>query len=241
LSYPDILAAYYGGLRPTHYDEPSVIRIGIATGLKSVTVQPTGDVAVVGAEAGPGPWLLTGGKHLQVRHGKRVPTYIARGSIVEAPARARVGATVRVTASVPQLSVARVVFAAPGTDVTAGQGATVEPGTVVVSGRVPDLPPGTYKLKVELTNGTDIVRTQARQVVVTGGTVPSESPSPSATSAPPPSTTSGPVALAPTRSSRTGVVVAAAVAGLVLVCLALLLLVRRRAARRFRHASSWPR
>jgi SpoIID/LytB domain protein len=242
LSYQDILAAYYGGLRPKHYDEPSVIRIGIATGLKTVTIQPAGAVTVVGADAGPGPWLLTGDGRLKVRHGGRVPTYIARGSIVEAPDQTRVGRTIDVTASVPQLSVARLVFAAPGPDVTVGDGVTVDPGVVSVSGKVPDLPPGNYKLQVELTNGTDIIRSRARNVMVTGGTVPSPSPSPPATAAPSTSSSAsgGPVALAPTGSSGTGVIVAAAVAGIVVASLGVLLLIRRRAARRQRHARSWP-
>jgi len=186
--------------------------------------------------------LLTGDQRLEVRHGGRVPTYLTRGSIVEAPDHAKVGRTIDVTTSVPQLSVARLVFAAPGPDVSVGDGETVEPGVVSVSGKVPDVPPGTYKLQVELTNGTDIIRSRARNVVVTGGTVPSPSPSTSATAAPPtsPSSSPGPVALAPTGSSGTGVIVAAAAAGVVLASLGALLLIRRRAARRYRHARSRP-
>jgi SpoIID/LytB domain protein len=230
LSYSDILAAYYGGLRPKAYAEPSTIRIGIATGLQSVTVVPTGEVAETGADPVSSPWLVTGGKHLRVKHGTTPPKYISRGKILEAPAHAKVGRTLSVRVSVPDLLVAKLVFRVPGQpEADVGTGVTVSAGTVTLSGTVPDLPPGTYRLQAELTNGTDIVRTASRKVHVTGGTFPTPSPSPSVapTTSPP---TSGPVALAPTGSGREGTVVALFVAGVVVLGLGALFLLRRRRA-----------
>jgi SpoIID/LytB domain protein len=231
LSYSDILAAYYGGLRPKPYAEPSIIRIGIATGLRSVTVVPTGDVTMTGADPVSSPWLVTAGKHLRVKHGDNPPKYISRGKLLEAPSGARVGHTLTAKVSVPDLLVAKLVFRVPGQpEADVGMGATVSAGTATLSGAVPDLPPGTYRLQAELTNGTDIVRTGSRMVHVTGGTISTPSPPPSVVPSTPPQT-SGPVALAPTSSSRVGALVALLVVGMLLLGLGALLLLRRRTSR----------
>jgi SpoIID/LytB domain protein len=237
LSYSDILAAYYGGLRPKAYVEPSTIRIGIATGLQAITVVPTGEVVMTGADPVSSPWLVTSGKHLRVKHGSNPPKYISRGRLLEAPTQAKVGRTLSARVSVPDLLVAKLVFRVPGQpEADVGTGLTVSAGTVTLSGTVPDLPPGTYRLQAELTNGTDIVRTASRMVHVTGGTIPTPSPSPSVvpTTSPP---TSGAIALAPTGSSRAGAVVAAFLAGVFVLGLGALLLLRRRRAGRVPRAS----
>jgi len=195
VSYQDILADYYGGLRPVEYSEPSEIRIGIAVGLSSVTVQPSGDVTVDRADAGSQPWLVTGGKKLRIRHGRPAPNYMTAGLIVNSPSRGRSGQTVTVTASVPELSVAHLVLRAPGPDLRMDPGTTVQAGTTTVSATVPDVPSGTYRLQLQLTNGIDIVGSRTRKITVTGV---SASPSQSPTSPPP--SPSG-VALAPTSSS----------------------------------------
>jgi SpoIID/LytB domain protein len=219
--YQDILADYYGGLRPVPYDEPTEIRIGIAVGLTSVTVQGTGEVTVNRGNVGSFPWLVTGGKRLRVRHGSAPPVYITGGRIVKGPTRAASGKKVTVTASIPQLSVARLVLRVPGPAIEMEPAKTVQAGTVSVSGTVPDVPSGTYRLQLEVTNGIDIVRTKGRLVRVTGVTAspslspPSTSPSPAA------------VALAPTGSSPAAPV-AIGVGGLAAVALALFVLRRTR-------------
>lgn len=223
LSYEDILAHYYGGLRPVEFSEPSEIRIGLAVGLTAVTVQPTGAVSVDRPNAGPGPWVATGGKRLRLRHGAPPPTYITAGRIVEAPSRLRSGQTVTVTASVPELSVARLVLRMPGPDQQMEPATTVAAGTVEVSGTVPDVPSGRYRLQLQLTNGIDIVRSGRRTVRV-AGVSPAPSPSPSPT---PPSPMPSAVALAPTSSSPAAPITIG-VAGIAAVALALFILRRTR-------------
>jgi hypothetical protein len=233
LSYRRILAAYYGGLRPRRFAEPTEIRIGIAVGLKSVIVQGTGQVSISRAGAESGPWLVTGGKKLRVRHTKPPPTYITAGRIVEAPVHARSGRNVTVTASVPETSVARLVLRMPGPDLGLGPGKTVQPGVVTVSGEVLAVSSGRYRLQLELTDGIDIVRSAARPLRVTGST-PTPSPSsPSPTSPSPSSRRSSPVALAPTGASR-GAPLAIGVGGVVALAIALLILRRTR-----RRARPW--
>ena len=227
VSYQNILADYYGGLRPESYDVPSEIRIGIAVGLTSVTVQGTGAVSVDRGGAGRTPWLVTGGAKLHIRHGVPPPVYITGGRIVEAPTQGRAGRTLTLTASVPELSVARLVLRVPGPDLEMQPGSTVQAGTAEVSGTVPPVPTGTYRLQLEVTDGIDIVRSAPRTVRIAGvAPTPSASPSPSAPRSP------SAIALAPTGSSPAAPIAIGA-GGVLALALALLLLrrIRRRPAR----------
>jgi stage II sporulation protein D len=47
-SAPRILAFYYGGLKPRPYPEPGSMRVVVATGLRSMTVNPSGPGAAIG-------------------------------------------------------------------------------------------------------------------------------------------------------------------------------------------------
>ena len=63
-----ILAYYYGGLRPTSYPEPGLIHVVVATGLESLTVQPSKQGAtILDEQVGRGSWRVTGGDVVKVR------------------------------------------------------------------------------------------------------------------------------------------------------------------------------
>ncbi len=67
LSASDILAYYYGGLRPRTYPEPGLIHVRVVSGLTSVRVVPSGPGATLdGEELGPGRVTITGGDQLTV-------------------------------------------------------------------------------------------------------------------------------------------------------------------------------
>ncbi|MGH2636107.1 MAG: SpoIID/LytB domain-containing protein [Actinomycetota bacterium] len=67
LSASDILAYYYGGLRPEPYPEPGVIHVQVATGLTSLRIVPSAPGARLhGQELGPGPVSIVGGDRLTV-------------------------------------------------------------------------------------------------------------------------------------------------------------------------------
>ena len=70
LDHADILAAYYGGLRPRPApNPPGTIRVLIADELRRVTVVPEGNATVAGRPAVPAPWTVTGGKRMRLRTG----------------------------------------------------------------------------------------------------------------------------------------------------------------------------
>jgi len=67
LSASDILAYYYGGLRPQTYPEPGLIHVRAVSGLTSIRVVPSGPGATLdGEELGSGRVTITGGDQLTV-------------------------------------------------------------------------------------------------------------------------------------------------------------------------------
>jgi stage II sporulation protein D len=67
LTARQILAYYYGGLRPHRFPEPGTIRVQVATGLTSLTIEPSGPGATFdGHTLGGGPVRITGGAVLTV-------------------------------------------------------------------------------------------------------------------------------------------------------------------------------
>ena len=66
LSAAEILAYYYGGLRPEPFPEPGLIEVQIASGLRSLTLLPSGDGATLDGEPLEGRVTIAGGPELQV-------------------------------------------------------------------------------------------------------------------------------------------------------------------------------
>lgn len=67
LSASDILAFYYGGLRPERYPEPGLIHVQVADGLTSLRIKPSGPGAALDGEVlGSGLISIGGGDTLTV-------------------------------------------------------------------------------------------------------------------------------------------------------------------------------
>jgi stage II sporulation protein D len=70
MSASDILAYYYGGLRPEPYPEPGLISVQVADGLTSLKIKPSGPGAELDGEVlGPGLVSIGGGELLTVTTG----------------------------------------------------------------------------------------------------------------------------------------------------------------------------
>lgn len=244
LNYEQILGAYYGGLTPRTVAMPDRIRIGLATGLRTVTVAPSGSVRVAGPGGGEGPWRVTGGKRLRVRPGHEPPASVDPARLTQAPTARRAGRDLTAVVSVPELSVAQLVLRVGGADVPIGPRVTFPAGRHELGGTVPAVPDGRYELRALTTDGVDRVLSAARALRVTGSPVPVPSPSPSpspsaARAAPeaigaPPSPRPGPGGLAP-------VAVAVPAGSALVLGLAGLLLRRRRRGRRTSAGGGGPR
>jgi len=67
LSAAEILASYYGGLRPTPFPEPGLIDVQVASGLTSLRISPSGGEAQLnGDTVGSGTIAIEGGDRLTV-------------------------------------------------------------------------------------------------------------------------------------------------------------------------------
>ena len=70
LSASDILASYYGGLRPERHPEPGLIHVEVASGLTSIRVKPSGTGATIdGQELTARSVTIAGGDTLTVTNG----------------------------------------------------------------------------------------------------------------------------------------------------------------------------
>lgn len=175
-----ILSFYYGGLKPATVREPPTIRIGIATGLSSVRIQGLGTVSVHGADPGAGPWLVTGGRFLRVRHGA-APAPLLDPGTVDAPASAPTGGRISVTVHAPQAEIVQLRWrpagSASGAEVALGPARTLTAGTHAVAVALPAAAAGTGSIQAVVTDGVDTVRTSSHPLRVEG--VSSASPTPS--------------------------------------------------------------
>jgi hypothetical protein len=177
LSYADILSTYYGGLHPRQYDEPSTIRLGVATGLASVVVAPAGDVSVTGRDLRGGPWVLTGGSRINVRRAKNPPVYIHAGSL-KGPKQGSSGQTRHATVDLPQTSVVHLVLRENGQDTGVTAPRTLDGGSTRLEWTVPEIVSGTYSLQAVVSDGVDIVRTHGVPIRIAGLAAPTPTPSP---------------------------------------------------------------
>jgi len=208
LDHREILAAYYGGLRPAPVRTPDTIRVLIAEGLTRVTIAPRGQARLVsGGTSGP-PWLVKGGKRLRVLTGEMPPPSLrvrsgepALGSEgIEVPVRLSSAARIRLEV----VDGDEVVETTPWRPLEEGPGILRE--TLTASGDV---------LRVAADDGIDVVRAPV-------GAAPAAAPT--ATAAPSPAEAAPPAAPA---SRGTSPAAWAAVPLVLLLALAAVWLIRR--------------
>jgi stage II sporulation protein D len=173
LTYSDILAAYYGGLRPTSIEVPSSIRVLIAEGLESITVLPSGAASVSGAKRVPSaPWLLTGGRRIRFSMGTE-PEPVLQVSAREAR---RSGGRVRTSVEISRNASLRFDFVRDAVVVASTPWRPREKGQVPMRERIPTIAAGTYSLRIAAADGVDTVTVPAGEIQVTGQITSSTAP-----------------------------------------------------------------
>jgi SpoIID/LytB domain protein len=218
LPYDDILAAYYGGLRPQGVSLPGTIRILIAEGLSRITVEPSSSIETNPDVTPRPPWRISGGGHLRIRHSPP-PRAVLEISGFRLPGRITSDESfpVRVTAS-DDVAVELQLF-------QDGQGQTSGPrpfeeGAIRFRDTFGTDLTGRYTAQIVATDGVDTVSTDPVPVVV----------EPARTSVSPPA--EPPTVAAPAAPSENdgGIPVAAVAAGV--LALAVIVLLVLTAARR---------
>jgi stage II sporulation protein D len=220
LAYDDILAAYYGGLRPQPVDMPGRIRILVAEGLRRVTVVPSGEATLEPAAGAVAPWVLTGDRRLLVRHG-RPPAPVLQATGFTMPAEVETGGPVRARVELSGDARARLEYLQQGEPVATSPWAPFEEGRARLRLPVPPLPAGGYEVRGVFDDGVDAVTTDAIPVTV----VAAASPTPASV---PPTEAAPAEPAAPADGDGVSLGVALGVAALVLGGLALLTLRRRK-------------
>ena len=179
LAYDQILAAYYGGLRPQRVDVPRRIRVLIADDLRSVTVVPDGDARVRWRRRVPkAPWTVTGGGRLHLRRGSPPSPELEASGYRPPRRRARVGGVLRASVTLSRSANVRMEFVRDGKTVRSTPWRPQLQGPVSVRVPVPPVPSGRYLVRLAAADGVDVVRTAATPVRVRGGPPASPSPSP---------------------------------------------------------------
>jgi SpoIID/LytB domain protein len=178
LGYADILAAYYGGLRPQAIDLPGTIRILIAEGLRSVVVEPSGEARTDPTLAPRAPWSITGAGKLRVHHGRSPPPVLSVTE-VRLPPRATSGEPYRVRLNASDEVEVRLEFLRDGEVVGRTDSRALEEGSARVRLIPPTLPPDTYEVRLVATDGVDTVMARGESVPLGASTATSpQSPSP---------------------------------------------------------------
>lgn len=172
LSYAEILAYYYGGLSPEPYPEPRTIRVGVATGLRSVTIDPSGPVDASGLRITQGPWRLTGGKHLRVRRAGSVESVLSVTGFRVEP-RGEPGEAIRGSLELERPASARLVLLAENEEIPLSPFKPFLSGHAELRGRLPRLEPGAYDIAAVVSDGIDEIHTSPRRVTVGAASSPS--------------------------------------------------------------------
>lgn len=166
-SYDDILAAYYGGLRPTHHGSSPIIRVAVARGTRSVRVSGNGAFSVSAggqplSSSTLGGWTVAASSARSVRvtppQGYALPLVLTG---VQAPDELFVdppdeGSTLDVDFVVPKPAQVTGVLVREGKEVTRAR-TVVEAGERRLTMALPadELPQrATYRLQVRAFDGT---------------------------------------------------------------------------------------
>ncbi|HEV8682915.1 MAG TPA: SpoIID/LytB domain-containing protein [Actinomycetota bacterium] len=230
LTYDEILAAYYGGLRPQWVTVPGRIRVLIADDLRSVTVVPQGDAKVRWRRRVPEePWEVAGGRRLSLRHGFPPPPQLEAAEFRAARRKARVGGPLKATLTLSRSANVRLEFVRAGEIVGFTPWQPQLTGEVSLTVDVPAIPSGRYAIRVAAGDGVDVVRTAGRPLRVRGGSAPA-SPSPSPTAG----TEAGPAPPAAGERNLRPTLTVLGVSTLLLVALLVLTMRRRKGLHRSR-------
>ncbi|HEV3474340.1 MAG TPA: SpoIID/LytB domain-containing protein [Actinomycetota bacterium] len=175
LAYDEILAAYYGGLRPQAVEGPGTFRVLAAEGLREITIVPSGEPAVEGVGETAPPWTITGGRRLQVRHSPP-PDPLLEATAFRPTPTATAGSPYRAAVTLSDDANVRLELDGVG-PLTRTEAIPAEEGRARLEIPLPQLEPGRYDVRAVVDDGVDLVSTDAVAVDVVE---PSPSPPPPA-------------------------------------------------------------
>ncbi|MGH2812817.1 MAG: SpoIID/LytB domain-containing protein [Actinomycetota bacterium] len=187
MTHAEMLAFYYGGIRPTKREEPGQIRVGLAVDIEEMAVELNGRFRVEGAQFPNGPVVIRAGSALSVEPGPGIASVLTIEK-VSGPSRAASGGSAELSFELSSAARVRLSYRGPGE----AQGETAaEPkdrGQQTFAWDPGDLPGGAYEVRLVATDGVDEVASDPIQLKVEGPSpspTPKQSPSRSPAAAPP--------------------------------------------------------
>jgi SpoIID/LytB domain protein len=179
LGYGDILAEYYGGLRPEPVEGPGTIRILVADGLREVTVAPSGETTVdAGGPVPDEPWVITGGARARIVQGE-APAPLLAVEQFRASRRVTLGEDYEATVTLSDDASVRLEFLDGDQAAATTDPQPFNDGTSRLAVALPDLTLGRYEVRAVASNGVDEVATEGQTVRVVEAETSSPEPSPS--------------------------------------------------------------
>jgi SpoIID/LytB domain protein len=224
MTYDDILAHYYGGLRPTRTTEPGRIRVLLAKDIQELTIEPTGPVHAEGTTLRGGPLVIRGGPSMTVSPASPIAPVLTIGA-VESTGEAAPGSPATFSFELSASANVALRWQAPDGTQAESPPEPRERGhqTLTWDAVAAGLPPGTHEPVIVADNGVDQVFSAAQAV-----TIPSPEPSPEPSPASPPAAEA---AGAGGSGSPGWLPVVAGGAGIIVVAVVTLVLVRRKPGR----------
>jgi stage II sporulation protein D len=178
MTYPEILAFYYGGLRPVKRSEPGNIRIGLAIDVEEMVIERRGSIRVEGATLPEGPIRISGGPNLAFESGSAPGPELKIGKL-SGTASAAVGNPASFSFELSAAANVRLHYRGP--EEISGETAP-EPrdrGMQTLAWDPGVLPAGGYSVTLLAADGVDEVVSEPLEVAVAGPPAPTPSPTPS--------------------------------------------------------------
>jgi stage II sporulation protein D len=170
----DILAHFYGGLRPSAYREPGSLRVLVASDSVRMTIQASGSFTARGPN-GPlqlgGSFQVAGGRTMTLTRAGSIVPVLTLGALTPAAQHVARGGVATVHYTLPAAARVTPLVLRDGAVVTYGGEVSQMAGpnqasVLLVDGRGAALAPGAYEVAVEATDGIDQIRTDPVAVQV---------------------------------------------------------------------------
>lgn len=215
MNYSDMLAFYYGGLRPVRKGEPGQIRIGLAVDVEEVHLERVGRVRIEGANTNTIRLSLRGGTAVSVAEGPVIAPVLNLEKVAATPQAAPLSA-VPITFELSGPANVWLRFKGPAEGETPPQ--PKDRSAQSLDWDVSAHPPGVYEVTVVADDGVDTVASDALSVTLAAPASPTPSPTPTRRASLPPQT----------RGPSAWLLVAAALGFVGLVTAGAILFLRRR-------------
>lgn len=177
MSYADMLAFYYSGLRPVKKGQPGRIRIGLAIDVEEILIERVGRVRVEGPSIDAPKLRLRGGGSVNMTEGRSIDPLLSITNVATTGQPSPL-APVGITFEASGPANVKVVYRGPVEGESASE--PKERGGQSIDWDTSALHPGTYEVTLSADDGVDTVSAAPLAIAIVAPPSPAPYPSPSA-------------------------------------------------------------